>query len=497
LGAGRIALAFGRVVIVPAALAVFPILVATVGPAAAADDAVKATNVEVGNMEAASMETAQFQLPQSPPSGGEEAAPMAVPELPQRLNYEYGYGSESEATYLYNADLDRKLDDDLGTLQPQINGYITYRPTDWLEGTAELVMEREMRVHGPRNVTLPNGDLERRPGDRSSLLIDQAFITLHQVTDPFSFSVGRRNYEDARHWLYDTSLDIGAIGFRDGRLRAEATYGREVLYDLDVLHEQQTDRIDTFMLFGEYRAFEDISMAGYLVRRHDRSGQDGRWDVAGLRSVGFPSESFNYWVDIAGVWGRDENDERIRGYGFDAGATYRFAGVPLNPNVTLAYAFGSGDDDPDDGVNGAFRQTGLQSNEQKFAGLADFKYYGEALDPELSNLHILTLGLGFRPIGDLSVDFIYHHYRLDAHAEELRNSQLTAEMNQDPGQNSHNVGSALDVVVGIRNVFGLKRFGVDLRGGVFFPGDAFRNERGGGDFVDADSAAAVAFKFWL
>jgi alginate production protein len=72
-------------------------------------------------------------------------------------------------------------------------------------------------------------------------------------------------------------------------------------------------------------------------------------------------------------------------------------------------------------------------------------------------------------------------------------------MNQVGSHPSKDIGSGLDIVLGFRNLFGLRRLGLDLRGGVFFPGKAFlRNE---GDDVNpilrrADKAVAVVGKIW-
>lgn len=413
-----------------------------------------------------------------------------------RLTYQYAYGSESEVRYRNHADLDQRLRDEQLVLMPQLNGFIVYRPTNWLESKLALTMDREMLVRGDRTIELPSGETEQRPRDTNSFLIDEAFVTLHGFTDPFSLTVGRRNYEDERHWLYDTSLDIAAIGFREGRFRAEASFGREVLVNLDAFRRQRDDRINTYMFYADYRAFEDVKFAAYTIVRDDLGNVDGRAHLYGVRTQGSPIAGFTYWTDLALLRGRDEASRSFDGYGFDIGGTYRFLGLPLSPNITLAYAYGSGDKNPNDNANRQFRQTGLQSNEQKFAGLSEFRRYGEALDPELSNLSILTVGVGFRPFRDVSLDFIFHDYRLNAVAEGLRNSAVTAEMNQDASQPSKDVGSAFDIVLGFRNVFGVQRLGVDLRMGKFFPGNAFRNEQDNGDFVKADSAAAVVAKIW-
>ena len=214
-----------------------------------------------------------------------------------------------------------------------------------------------------------------------------------------------------------------------------------------------------------------------------------------MRTLGSPIQGFNYWTEAAIVKGRDETRRALQGYGYDIGATYRFLGAPLSPSMTFGYAVGSGDKNPNDTVNNDFRQTGLQSNELKFAGLSEFKRYGEVLDPELSNLRIVTVGVGFRPFRDVSLDFVYHDYHLVAWAETLRNSAVTAEMNQGPVA-SNDVGSEFDIILGFRNVFNVQRLGIDLRVGKFFPGDAFRNDFPGNRFVKADQAAAAVVKFW-
>ncbi len=76
----------------------------------------------------------------------------------------------------------------------------------------------------------------------------------------------------------------------------------------------------------------------------------------------------------------------------------------LKPSVTLGYALGSGDDASTSDVDESFRQTGLQDNSAKFNGVTRLKYYGEVLNPELSNLSVLTAGVGIRPSPRSSID---------------------------------------------------------------------------------------------
>ncbi len=441
------------------------------------------------------MKMAQFQLPAPVQDGGAAATP-----LPTRLTYQYAIGSESDMTYRRNPDLNKRVRDNTLILVPQMNGHITYRPTDWLETTLELILEKEIAVQQEQMVTLPSGETRFAEKRRFSLLVDQAFVTLKGLAGPFDFTLGRKNFEDDRHWLYDTSLDVALVKFKQGYFQAEASFGRKDAVSLDLFKPVEKERIDNTMLTMHYRGIEDLKLAGYAVLRDDRAGKEGRPLLIGASAQGTPSEKFNYWAELAFLRGSDAQSRNFSAHAFDVGATYRFPDIRFKPNLTLGYAFASGDGNPDDNRNNEFRQTGLQSNESKFAGIANFKTYGEVLDPELSNLKIFTVGLGFRPEQNFSVDLLYHHYRLDQIAETLRNSPVTAEMNQIEGRLSKNVGSALDIVLAFRNLFGVRRLGLDLRMGWFFPGTAFRRNDGDQDNPDirrADQGFSILAKFWF
>jgi hypothetical protein len=144
-------------------------------------------------------EVAQFQLPKHKEQMfrlegfGEPPSPLIT-----HLKYDYSYGSESEITYRKNPDLTNRLKDDALILTPEINAYITYRPTNWLETTLEMIIDREIGVVEEDFVVLPDGEIEFPEKREWSLLVDQAFFTIKNVIDPFKITVGRKNYEDSR-----------------------------------------------------------------------------------------------------------------------------------------------------------------------------------------------------------------------------------------------------------------------------------------------------------
>ncbi|MBT2325031.1 alginate export family protein [Variovorax paradoxus] len=461
------------------------------------------SNVEAG------IQVAQFQLP--PPPSGEPAIPgdpvySRYPERPliSRLEYQFSYGSESDVAYRRNPDLDRRLKDTSLILSPQINGAIIYRPTDRVEMMLEAILQRDIAVKEQDIVTLPSGQTQLAPRHYNSLPIDQAWVTFKDL-GPADLTLGRRNFEDDRHWLYDTSLDTALVKLKGGAFQAELSYSRKDRLDLDLLAPVPKTRNDIYMAYLSYRGIEDTRLAGYTIYSEDQAGREGQPLLLGLRALGNPSDRFNYWTELALLRGKDETKKNFKGYAVDIGATYRFPDLPYAPNITLGYAVGSGDGNPNDRRNHEFRQTGLQSNEGRLGGIPKLKYYGEALDPELSNLQILTAAVGFRPAPNVSVDLVYHRYKTNKLASDLRNAALTAEMNQDSSRPSKEVGDALDIVLGFRNLFGVRRLGLDLRAGLFFPRGAYRNEvifthpttrREISTFRMADKGISVLAKFW-
>lgn len=415
---------------------------------------------------------AQFELPKAADSRA-----TGTP-APARLSFQYSYGMESPLSYRRNKDLGSQVADNELLFKTTVFGSFTYRPTDWLALTMEAKLGREYALQEQASIPLPNGDVAVPPARPPTLLIEQALVTVRQVIAPFEINLGRRNYEDERHWVFDGSMDVASLSYRHENLRAEAMLGRDVLWSLDALSHARKQRIETAYAHVDYRGIDNQVLSAYVLKRRDMDGPEGAPLMLALRGSGKPTASVNWWLEAALLRGHDENGQPFRAWGLDVGGTYRFANLPLDPNITLAFAQGSGDGDPNDGFNTEFRQTGQQTNEARYIGLSKFKAYGEVLDPELSNLRVVTVGLGARAKPGISIDLIYHRYHLNAPASEIRNWALSAQMNTLAGAASTDVGQALDLVVGFRGLFDIRRLGLDLRAGLFLPGQAFRSSDG-------------------
>lgn len=209
-------------------------------------------------------------------------------------------------------------------------------------------------------------------------------------------------------------------------------------------------------------------LGAYLVdQRADLAGRD--YPIfGGLRAYGDWIPDNNMWGELGVVRGYQDFSD-LRGWGGDIGTTYSPSGA--KPwYFSAGYAFGSGDRNPNDLIDHAFRQTGIQDNNDKFGGVTSFKYYGEILEPELSNLHIMTAGVGRRFGRRISLDLVYHKFTQDEALDRLRNTNFKVR----PNGTSTDIGQELDVILGHRSGFGLD---TELVLAAFDPGRAFDDAR--------------------
>lgn len=298
-----------------------------------------------------------------------------------------------------------------------------------------------------------------------TLELKEAWVRAGPAGDGPFLQIGRQQFEDERKWAYDEELDAVRLGYRRGAFRGEVSVSRNGLVDKKPVGPAERERIDNYIAVGTWSPGEWLAVEAYVIGRDDRTAAGDRPWFVGLRSWGEPVEDLDYWLELGHVRGR-AGGRRLRGWGVDLGLTYEWPVGP-RPGVTLGLAFGTGDGDGDDGRDRSFRQTGLHTNEGDFGGAAEFKYYGEILDPELSNLLILTAGVGVRPSERWSVDLVYHHYVQHRARPALRGADLEAE----PSGRRRRLGGEIDLIVGVVEI--LDRIEVKATVGYFFPGPAF------------------------
>lgn len=344
------------------------------------------------------------------------------------------------------------------------------------DGRWSLVNETELRYD-------TQYDTRDGTSNRSRLNINQLYGEAQLPEWNSAVRIGRWAIEDEREWLVDTELDGVQYLYQRDEWQATAFAARENRWDRDLLHDSRGDNTNFIGLMGAYDLGDRHHLALKIMAQRN-SDDDLRLTHYTFGSFATPRKGpFQHWAFVSLVDGKDQG-RKVRGQALDVGGTWMLSSDGWQPRVTLGYAWGSGSDGAE-GTDKNHRQTGLQGNEGRFGGQASFKLYGDTLDPVLSNLHILTAGVGVAPGKNSSVDLVYHHYRQDK-TGDLLGSNLRPRADLKTGRA---LGNALDVIWGWRMNSRLK---LEAAAGMFQPDDRFRSGRG----ADAGSAG-TAYSAWL
>ena len=272
--------------------------------------------------------------------------------------------------------------------------------------------------------------------------------------------VGRQRFRDKREFLFDERLDAVRLHYTKKKLKVEVAVAKGVFGQ-----STSTDQQLYLMAYSQYRLPRKRYISGYFMKRNDTTPRDEDPIWFGMSSRGRITRRLSYWGELVRVTGRRGN-LLLRGHAFDLGGSYRFPQLPLNQTLSLGYAYGSGDKDFSDGIDGNFTQTNLQDNSYRYNGLKRYRYYGVLLEPELRNVKIQTLDYGIRPSESWSLNFAYHAYRQVVAAKKIGDTQL--DMN--PHGRDPRLGTEIDTILGIRKI---RNIDITLLMGVFFPGSAF------------------------
>jgi alginate production protein len=299
----------------------------------------------------------------------------------------------------------------------------------------------------------------------------------------FGLQLGRQNLREKREWWWDTDLDAARLYYDNGPFHVELGAGQE-LARVSTLQKRiapEQNRVARLMATGSWQWASKQTIEVFALRQQDRSRtetegarlneidedpSDARLTWLGIRAIGDRSlDNYGdliYWADAAWVRGRESSlgfdtdddgistvderqDVKVRGTAFDVGVSWRTP-LPWQPAFTLGYARASGDDSLDDGVDSAFRQTGLHNNKWRFFGVNRFRYYGELFRPELSNLNVVTAAVGFQFLKNSSVELLYHRYRQTKAADAMRDVRIDADLSGE----SRALGHEFDLVFGFR-----------------------------------------------
>jgi hypothetical protein len=327
---------------------------------------------------------------------------------------------------------------------------------------------------------------------------------------------GRQRIREDRSLWWNKDFDAVRVNYDSTVLKGFVGVGenlRSYRSSHDDFNEDQQDRLrlmaeGSWLMTPQYRfdvrgLYEDDHSGddhiGDLFSDGNVDGEDQNLFWGGFRASGTfePTQSavsaLKYRVDGIVVTGEeklitttaagtglrsvsDVQDLDVFGYAVDASADLTVE-APLKPTFTLGYAFGSGDDDANDGTDHEFRQSDLHGNTSRMGSSSSTIHnYGEVLRPELGNLHVVTAGVGIPVMAASDVNLVYHYYRLADKSSDPRSIHLSGSTNGDDAY----LGQEVDLVLNIDVDEELKSIvhlpldtGFKFSNGVFKAGDAF------------------------
>lgn len=276
----------------------------------------------------------------------------------------------------------------------------------------------------------------------------------------YQVEIGRLEFSDKRQWWWDEYLDtirfefdlndielMLASGSQQGRERTSDDFIDPEEEDISRLLASLNWNLDDQHQLSFYYLSQKDNSTSYAVtqviaeNKADDSDADLRWlgltYQAALEqdSIGEIDLRIGYAVlsgdeivyDISNPVGNLVTIDDISSFDIDASA-YEFS-LEWQPtwmdeaSIIYSYTSGSGDANSGDATIDSFRQTGLHGNE------ADYLYYGELYQPELSNIKIHSLGIQMQAFDDLDIVLLMHDYRQNEADTEMRDVTIDLDTN--------------------------------------------------------------------
>lgn len=319
----------------------------------------------------------------------------------------------------------------------------------------------------------------RRSGEQrernTKLELNQFYLGVTEDIINYSqLRLGRWLYRDEREWLFDENIDGINLQTTLNQWSVDALAGRVNYWQKDLLDHSSRNRdpVNIGSVIVRREMGDKWSLGAYGMTQYNSDNSDRQFNV-GLRSHHPAKTALRHWFEL-GMSTERRSTSRRHGYAADLGGTYQFDYYQLNPRVTLGYAFASRD----------YQQTGLNANEATFGGNTKFKIYGETFAPELTNLHVITSGVGINITPKATLDLVYHGYT-QARLADLDSHKASLKTKYDR-QNTRYLGSGADVVFGWKPTDNTK---IEALLGMFAPSKRFVS----GDKPNSSHAANAYF----
>ena len=363
-------------------------------------------------------------------------------------------------------DLNDRDPEDRNDLKLTFQARLIYQPRSSFFAVAGLTHRRRLR----------DDDKDGRLEDGTTTLGETYLYLIDPFGNGLDLQAGRAFFREQRDWIYSRGLDTLRAIWTGKNMRAELSYSETLSNG-----SREDEAAANSMLYISND--DDRHLAGYIIHRKFDLAVPVRRTHYGLRALGEWLPEQESWLEIAHMEAKT-GQIASRGWALDIGTTWR---LHDHFALTLGYAIGQGDD-PESDTDNTFRQTGLQRNNAKFAGVTSFSYYGELVDPELANMEILTAGLGWLPRKGISLSLVGHTYRQN----ELSRRLINTDIDKRPNGIDADLGWEIDLVLGWKTN---RHWSMEVVAAWFNPGDAFNEEDNVSNEIDNAFFGKVQYRY--
>lgn len=412
------------------------------------------------------------------------AADLEPPDGP----FEFGGSLELVREEIQNAAFGQRPGGDVRTSKQEIQLQLSYRANERLSALGEIKFQAEQQAYADETLRRSEKEVER----------GESWLYWQRLFDSdAAIKIGRQNFAEPRKWWWDDDLDALRFDYTRGSWHLMLGVAEALARKSSREHFIDPEEEDVLRVLGhaDWKLSSSLQFSAFYLRQRDHSTRpsldglvktaraddsdaDLRW--IGLRAAGdidlSPGGALTYWLDTAAVAGDEtvfehqtetagmsrvtsRQQQRVRGHAVDLGLIWN-PSVARKPTMAVSHARGSGDKNLNDDTDRSFRQTGLQDPTQ------EFRYYGELLRPELSNLSITTATIGFGVTARSRLTLGYHRFRQVDPATFLRDARIDLR----PTGRDNDIGREISLLVEVRE---WENFKVVLAAATFQAGNAF------------------------
>ena len=305
------------------------------------------------------------------------------------------------------------------------------------------------------------GEVDRR----SEVDLYQGYIEWQKILgSPISLKAGRQDFS------YGSTFFLGPNDFYNGLswdgIKVSINASEDLSLDLIGVKMAKLNPGDPNIyltgLYTTYKIYKEGSLEGYLFynkggfpflhREFEVTDSVQKWFTLGTRFAG-KVDRFDFELEPQFQWGKvremiQNRKEKVRAYGGHVDLGYTFK-LPWEPRVFVAYAFGSGDDNPLDGKVTQFH--GNIFNDNYLVGdmsvITDLSGV-TVKDIHSSGIHVWVAGISVNPLSALNLNLDIHRFLA---------GKGTSGFSKDLGVELNLVAS-YKVTKGISFLLGLNRF---------------------------------------